>query len=329
MRTRFAVSARRVHQAREDSEREALAGALTMPKDWSTCQFVLATLSIALIGDLHGHWSDADVAYFNDSNYDALLFTGDLGSGTRKNGVDVARSLARLDKRALVVAGNNDAPFRHEIEAEFRLQNGLAELMRLAPGHPFANQPRNNVVLCGYSVHDVSQRGRALSVVVGRPFAMGGNELSFSEALRDGFGIASMAASSERLCTLVEQAPTRDIVVLAHNGARGLGAERTSIWGCDFRPEAGDWGDEDLSSALEHAARVGKRVLAVVAGHMHRSSKLQRVGTLQRGGTLFVNPALVPRVLQRAESSVRHHMALEIPAADAVDGAVAARDVFV
>jgi uncharacterized protein (TIGR04168 family) len=297
---------------------------LTQDVVWSTSSVVSSALTIALIGDLHGYWSDADVAYFNASDYALLLFTGDLGSGTRKNGVDIARSLARLDKRALVVAGNNDAPHRHEIAAEFRLQGGLTELMRLAPGHALAEQREGNVALCGYSVHEVRLGERALSLVVGRPYAMGGNELSFPQALREGYGIASMAESSERLCALVEQAASSDVVFLAHNGPLGLGEAATSIWGCDFRPEGGDWGDEDLRRAVQHAARVGKRVVAVVAGHMHRSKKLPRAATAQQEGVLFVNPAFVPRVLEQDDGAVRHHMVMELSGDD-----VTARDVFV
>lgn len=303
---------------------------------WYTSGFVARTLSIALIGDLHGFWSEADVAYFNASQYELLLFTGDLGSGTRKNGVDIARSVARLNKRALVVAGNNDAPHRHDIAAEFRLQGGLTELMRLAPAHPMAHGREGNVALCGYSVHEVSIGERTFSVIAGRPYAMGGNELSFPEALQERYGIVSMVASKERLCALVEQAPTTDLIFLAHNGACGLGDDATSIWGRDFEPAAGDWGDDDLRCAVQHAERIGKRVLAVVAGHMHRSSKLPRTATARQDGVLYVNPALVPRVLLQNDAAVRHHMVLELtppdeaaPNGSALRDAVSARDVFV
>ena len=74
-----------------------------------------------LIGDLHGSWDDWDVSYFNNSDYDLLLFTGDLGSGTGEAGVRVARSIARLAKQALVLPGNNDVQFQTAIAAELSL----------------------------------------------------------------------------------------------------------------------------------------------------------------------------------------------------------------
>jgi uncharacterized protein (TIGR04168 family) len=285
---------------------------------------VTSPLSIALVGDLHGHWDAEDVAYFNASTYDLLLFTGDIGSGTSRNGVALARQIARLDKRALVVAGNNDAPFVNEIAAEFRLQGGLSELMRLAPGHPLARQHQGNVVLCGYSMHPLVIGQRSISIIVGRPFAMGGNELSFPDLLEQRHGISSLAQSEERLCALVDQAPSDDVIFLAHNGPSGLGEEASAIWGCDFRPQAGDWGDRDLLAAVSRAKSRGKRVLAVVAGHMHRSDTFSRTQALSRQGVLFVNPAYVPRIFDADEGPVRHHMKLELGA-----DAVTAHDVFV
>jgi uncharacterized protein (TIGR04168 family) len=126
------------------------------------------------------------------------------------------------------------------------------------------------------------------------------------------------------MCDLVEKAPTEDILVLAHNGPTGLGSRAGDIWGCDFKPEQGDWGDRDLRGALDHAKRCHKRVLAVVAGHMHRSRRNKRVSTAETEGTLFVNPALVPRVFPTEQGMSRHHMVLELN-----ENKVAARDVYV
>jgi uncharacterized protein (TIGR04168 family) len=179
--------------------------------------------------------------------------------------------------------------------------------------------------LCGYDSRAVTVGGRDFTVIVARPYAMGGNELSFSEALRSRYGIHSLEDSVERLCTLIQSAPTEDLLVLAHNGPLGLGADASDLWGCDFKPEAGDWGDEDLRSALDYAKEVNKRVRAVVAGHMHRGKRNpKRLAQKQQSDILFVNPAVVPRVFGDGSGMLRHHMVLEID-----DDSVSARDIFV
>ena len=68
----------------------------------------MKSAKIALIGDLHGAWDDWDAHYFDQSDYDCLFFTGDLGSGTGAAGVQVARSIARLGKPVFLMPGNND-----------------------------------------------------------------------------------------------------------------------------------------------------------------------------------------------------------------------------
>lgn len=266
---------------------------------------------IALIGDLHGHWSEEDVEYFNASEYALLLVTGDLGSGTERNGVEIARSLARLQKPTLVVPGNNDAPFGDEIAAEFRYQTGLVRLLGLVPGSHATNEGSGHVALCGYALRTVTLGERELSIVVGRPYAMGGSELSFRRALANRYGVTTMADSVARLRQLVHGAGA-ELLFLAHNGPTGLGDGKDDPWGCDFRPEQGDFGDEDLASALAHATTMGKRVLAVVAGHMHRRVGANRVGSVQRKGTLYLNPAVAPRIQATATGVRRHHMRLSL-----------------
>jgi hypothetical protein len=40
-----------------------------------------------------------------------------------------------------------------------------------------------------------------------------------------------------------------------------LGDRKSDIWGCDFRPEEGDFGDPDLRTPVDHARPIGKSVL--------------------------------------------------------------------
>jgi uncharacterized protein (TIGR04168 family) len=284
---------------------------------------------IGLIGDLHGSWDAFDVDWFARADYDLLLFTGDLGSGTRDNGVRVARAIGRLPKPALVMLGNNDARDAPQIAAELAHQRGLVALHKLADTELSGGREANtdgkrdsqagDVRDCGFSLHPLDLGGRAVTVLAGRPFAMGGGALSFPERLRERYRVGTMQESSARLRALVERAPSDELIVLAHNGPHGLGAAAADIWGCDFLPEAGDWGDPDLREALEHARAIGKRVLAVIAGHMHLRTKRgeRRTWQLERDGTLYVNPALVPRIYGEQDATVHHHALLELDASGA------------
>jgi hypothetical protein len=52
----------------------------------------------------------------------------------------------------------------------------------------------------------------------------------------------------------------------------------------------------------------GKRVLAVIAGHMHHALKGRghRTWCVERDGTLYVNAARVPRVFRQGGVEKRH-----------------------
>ena len=287
-----------------------------------------ASGKVALIGDLHGHWDDWDVEWFNLSDYHLILFTGDLGSGIGAAGVKVARSIARLAKPALVMPGNNDVRFQPAIAAEFAHQRGLIAFLGAGPRERsrLLDRAAGQVEPCGYSLHALSIGGRAMTLLTGRPHSMGGPDLSFAEELARNHDVATMAASTERLLKLVEEAPTDELLVFSHNGPFGLGDRPTDVWGCDFREDAADWGDPDLAAAIEHARAVGKRVLAVVGGHMHLRTRSgqERASLLQREGVVYVNPARVPRIVPAPVGTLRSHVCLEIDA-----GGVRATEVLV
>lgn len=276
----------------------------------------MAAAKVALIGDLHSSWDAADAKYFNGSDYELLLFTGDLGSGQRRDGVELARSLSRLSRPTLVMLGNNDAAEHARISAELSYQQGRASLLQ---GTPSWRPGLANVRPCGFDAHRFKLNGLDLTVVCGRPFARGNGELSYPEALHASYGVGSAEESSARLKALVDATETEQLIFLAHNGPHGLGGDADALWGRDFHPEAGDWGDADLAEAVEHARSKGRRVLAVVAGHMHwtlRSGGARR-WQLERDGTLYVNAARVPRILQPAGQKVHHHIELLLTASGA------------
>ncbi|MEM8606190.1 MAG: metallophosphoesterase [Myxococcota bacterium] len=270
------------------------------------------TARIGLIGDLHGSWDDEDVRAFNACEYDLLIFTGDLGSGTAKNGVSVAKSISALTKPSLVMPGNNDVPFLAEIAAEFGHQRGLAAILDLGAD---PDRRRARVRLTGYERHVYEIRSHEFTVVTGRPFAMGGGELSFEDALARDYGVRSMDESTERLISLVDEVTTERLLILGHNGPFGLGGKPTDLWGRDFSPEHGDWGDPDLDAAVSRAVVRGHELI-VVAGHMHQrvAGGGQREWFVRRDDVDFVNPARVPRIYAGSESELRYHVTLDIGA---------------
>jgi uncharacterized protein (TIGR04168 family) len=267
---------------------------------------------IAVVGDLHSAWQPFDVHYFNQSDYSLVLVTGDLGGSARRDGLQIARSLARLEKRTLVIPGNADGADHAKVAAEFSYQHGRAGLMDAL--RPNAN--RRGVELAGYGLHTLELGTRQVTLISARPFATGGSELSFPALLEQRFGVRSLAESSERLRALVDRATTDALIFLAHNGPAGLGDDAAAPWGRDFDPRAGDWGDTDLADAVAHAAARGGRPIAVVAGHMHWHLRGggQRRWKAERDGTLFVNAACVPRIFTDGSDAVHHHIELVLDA---------------
>ena len=267
------------------------------------------TFSMGVVGDLHTHFDNVDIHQLNAQNYDLLFFTGDLGGGSRESSLSMARMLSHLEGRVLVMPGNNDTVDIQELAAELTHRKGLNRIMAITRQKDYDNE----VTLCGYSLHRVEAGSRKVSLIAARPHSMGGPELTFPDYMAHTYGIHSLEDSAGRLRSLVEQADD-DIVFLAHNGPLGLGGEPADIWGCDFKPGGGDWGDPDLADAIACARAAGKRVLAVVAGHMHLRTKQgqERPWRVEIDDVLYINAARVPRIFNGSDDVYRHHVALKI-----------------
>lgn len=281
-------------------------------------------MRIAVVGDIHEHWSEADVETLSASDADLVLFVGDLPGYRLGRAVRIARSLARVRKPAYLIPGNHDGTVLPQLMAELtgikpRMPRGGAGMLRRMKKLEAALSP---IVVCGYSVHHITAPDTRLCIVAGRPHSMGG-ALNFAPYIRRRFGVESLEASAARLKELVEQTPVDvPLLFLAHNGPTGLGELPESIWGCDFKRDGGDWGDADLRAAIDHAQALKRRVVAVVGGHMHLRTKKGRERTWQveRDGVCYINAARVPRI--RRDDS-RHHVELEIG-----DDAVSAREIW-
>ena len=270
---------------------------------------------IGIIGDLHTYWDEIDNAQIDQRAYELLLFTGDLGGGTPDSCLRIAQALSRLKSPALVMPGNNDMVDIEKLAAELRYRRGIRRLMTLRRSSTDAEDERpSGARLCGYSNHRFTQNAIDFTVVTGRPHSMGGPELAFPEYMQESWQIESLRASRERLIGLVEATETEQLIFLSHNGPTGLGDRPSDIWGCDFKPGGGDWGDPDLGDAIAHARALGKQVLAVIAGHMHHRTRdgSERPWCVKADDTVYVNPARGPRIFAGEDGPSRHHVAMTI-----------------
>ena len=270
---------------------------------------------MGIIGDLHTHWDETDVRQIAALDYDLLFFTGDLGGGTAESCIRMARLIARLRRRALVMPGNNDTVDIDRLAAELNHQQGINEILAITGQGGGAG----TIALCGYSHHRVAVAGREISLIAGRPHSMGGPDLTFPGYMAQTYGIHSLAQSEARLKALVDAA-AGEIIFLAHNGPVGLGDAPADMWGCDFRPGGGDWGDTDLAAAVDYARAQGRSVLAVIAGHMHLRTKQGHERPWQQNWeeVVYVNAARVPRIFSGDDDVYRHHVELRITATDLV-----------
>lgn len=273
---------------------------------------------LAIIGDVHHQFSEADVDYFNASSYDLILFVGDLSHFYPRKGYRIAQRISRLQIPALFIPGNHDTVNLFQLLAEIKRWPLLTRLLGLGQERRARKLRRSlgKVRFCGYSCHSFFLSGQAFDIIAARPYSMGGPHLNFVSHLRQRYGIATMQASAQRLMGLVERSQSENVIFLAHNGPAGLGSRRTDIWGCDFREDEGDYGDPDLLHAVEFAREKGREVLAVVGGHMHHQLKGggRRRWCVEQDGTVYINAARVPRIFQQAGSHWRHHVRLSIDA---------------
>lgn len=264
-------------------------------------------LKLAVVGDVHGQWDDEDVAWFDRSDYDVVLFTGDLPGRLHLDGLTVARRIGTLRRPGILIPGNHDGPSPVDVLVEALWQGiGARGAARMARHVDALGEALGAVTLGGYSRHRVGEGDAAVDVVVARPHAMDGRKLTFAPYLAERFGIGDLRASEDRLVQLLV-GTDRPTVILAHNGPAGFGAGRGDPWGL---PSFGrDNGDPDLAGAIARAAELGRAPLAVVTGHMHWNERRTRAWCQRRDGVLYVNAAFVPR---RLPQGGRRHVAVDL-----------------
>jgi uncharacterized protein (TIGR04168 family) len=246
---------------------------------------------ILVVGDVHGRWDEIDQRFVESGDQDLVLFVGDLGD----EDVSIARRIAELDVELGVILGNHDA------WESFRQKRPTESLRRildlLGEDH------------LGYVSRELPAAG--LTLIGARPFSWGGRDLRSPEVYGEFYGVRSHEESAARIVDLASRAHHEDLLILAHNGPKGLGKSSDDIWGKDFGRPGGDWGDRDLQLAVEQIRQGGQRVRAVIAGHMHDRLFHPR-GALRRrffvhGKVRYMNAAVVPRIRRFPDGELRRH----------------------
>ena len=254
--------------------------------------------TLLVIGDVHRSWCDEDAPYIERHGADHVLFVGDLGD----EDVEMVEAVAALRVPKSVILGNHDA------WASFK------------KGRPTPALRRSLDVLGADHIPYQRRELPALGVTLigARPFSWGGPNLRRADFYQEVYGIGSLEESAERIIAAARTAHHRNLVVLAHNGPAGLSEQPRDIYGKDFGKPGGDWGDLDLTWAIAGIKSLGLRVPLVVAGHMHSRiaghPDLRRTRSVELDGTLYVNPAEVPRIVPGADGvgTVRHYTEIRI-----------------
>ena len=270
------------------------------------------SLSVVVLGDLHGHWDNEDEKYYAALPSDLLLWTGDLGDWPAQQ-LDVAVSLARCGAKGLGLLGNHDGASRTLARCEGA---GLRVLeWCLSFGHAHRVQQLRSAL----GEHDVGLSRRELPhlglTVIGMcPLQSGSRRVSFPDTLKRVYGIDDPEPLLRRH---VEESESSRLLLLGHNGPAGLGTERFAPFGRDWRKEGGDHGDPVFSRVIEHATACGKEVVFAVGGHMHDRLKNRAKPPVRDALRCFasvpvLNACRVPRLEPHQDTVWRWDYRLEI-----------------
>ncbi|XP_057785244.1 lysine--tRNA ligase-like isoform X2 [Salvia miltiorrhiza] len=238
---------------------------------------------IVIVGDIHEDWElehDSKALHFLEP--DLVMFTGDFGN----ENVELVKGIAKLNFRKAAILGNHDSWSTSKFSKKTKdgVQVQLECLGEAHVGYDHLDFPPLNV-----------------SVVGGRPFSCGGNQLFRKKLLTPRYGVHDMEESAERIYKAALGTPEKhSIIFLAHNGPTGLGSNVDDICGMDWASEGGDHGDPDLAKAISQVKERSKYCIPlVVFGHMHNElacGGFRKMVAVDADNTMYLNAAIVPRV---------------------------------
>lgn len=258
------------------------------------------TIKLAAIGDIHDRWEAEDAAALKSLGVDLALFVGDFGNES----VEIVRLISQIQLPKAAIMGNHDAWYSatdwgrkkcpYDRTKEDRVQEQLDLLGEAHVGYSKLDFPSLN-----------------LSVVGSRPFSWGGSSWKHEKFYRERYGIDSFGESVNLIMNAVEQTTSNTILFIGHNGPKGMGNKPEDPCGKDWQPIGGDHGDPDFAEAIAQTRQLGKSVPFVTFGHMHHSlrhtkTELRRAIHVDAPGTVYLNAASVPRIVERDGEKLRN-----------------------
>lgn len=272
------------------------------------------TWTIAVVGDVHDLWDAGDQRALKHLGVDLVLLVGDFGN----EAVEVVRAIAQLDLPKAVVLGNHDAWFT--ATAWGRGLRGLDQTDRVQQQLDLLGAAH-----VGFGKLDFPQFG--LTIVGGRPFSWGGSAWKNRSFYQQRFGITSFADSTARIVAAAETAAFETVIFIGHSGPQGLGDQAEAPCGKDWNPIGGDYGDPDLAAAIEQTRSAGKQIPLVAFGHMHHNLRHRKDRLRQRfiqdsHGTVYLNAASVPRIIQTPTGRIRNFSLVTLTAGTVTQAAL-------
>ena len=258
------------------------------------------SIKIAVVGDVHDRWEPEDGEALKHLGVDLVLFVGDFGNGS----VEVVRAIAQLDIPKAAVFGNHDAWYtatewgRSQCPYDRTQENWVKQQLDLmGEAH------------VGYGKRDFPELG--VTVVGSRPFTWGGSEWKYGDFYSEWFGVESFEESARRIAGAAALADCENVIFLGHTGPTGLGEAPEDPCGRDWKPLGGDWGDPDFAEAIDRTRSSGKHIPLVTFGHMHhklrhKKHELRKSLEVSAEGTVYLNAASVPRIVERECSKLRN-----------------------
>jgi uncharacterized protein (TIGR04168 family) len=265
-------------------------------------------IKIAVVGDIHDQWEADDGIALQRLDVDLVLFVGDFGNES----VEVVRAIAALHISKAAIFGNHDAWYtatdwgRKKCPYDRKKEDWVQQQMDLL-----------GETHVGYGKLDFPALN--LTVVGSRPFSWGGSVWKNADFYQERFRVRNFEESTTRMVAAANSAAYETVIFLGHNGPMGLGDRAEDPCGKDWQPLGGDFGDPDLTDAIAQVRAAGKRIPLVTFGHMHhnlRHTKQQLRTAIYTSpeGTIYLNAASVPRIIQNGSDRRRNFSIVSLKA---------------